>query len=144
MVQNYEKGLQDGDFKEYAEDGKTMVSEGQYIEGERHGNWIVNTGIERSEGRYRNGERHGKWKTHCLQEGKITFEGSFVDGIPNGKHVYYQANGKILEEGYYTMGQLNGIWKKYDEKGQLYVTVTYRNNDEIKYDNIRTESHIKR
>ena len=144
MVQNYEKGLQDGDFKEFAEDGKTMVSEGQYIEGERHGNWIVNTGIERSEGRYRNGERHGKWKTHCLQEGKITFEGSFVDGIPNGKHVYYQANGKILEEGYYTMGQLNGIWKKYDEKGQLYVTVTYRNNDEIKYDNIRTESHIKR
>jgi antitoxin component YwqK of YwqJK toxin-antitoxin module len=143
IEQNYEKGLQDGDFKEFADDGKTIISEGQYIEGERHGNWIINTGIERSEGRYRNGERHGKWKNFSVETNRLTFEGSYVDGIPNGKHVYYQENGKILEEGNYTMGQLHGTWRKYDENGQVFVTIVYRNDDEIRYDNIRTDAHIR-
>jgi antitoxin component YwqK of YwqJK toxin-antitoxin module len=144
IVQNYEKGLQDGKYREFADDGKTIISEGDYIEGERHGNWVINTGIERSEGRYRNGERHGRWKIYSVNNGQLTFEGSFVDGIPNGKHTYFQENGKILEEGTYSMGHLNGVWRKYDENGQLFVTITYRNDDEIRYDNIRTDAHIKR
>jgi antitoxin component YwqK of YwqJK toxin-antitoxin module len=143
IEQTYENGLAEGLFKEFSDDGK-IVAEGEYVEGERHGNWAINTGFERMEGRYKNGERHGRWKTYSIKDKKTTFEGSYVDGLPHGRHVYYQENGKILEEGFYTMGSLNGVWKKYDEKGQLYVTVTYKNDDEIKYDNIRTDAHIRR
>ncbi len=144
IVQNYVDGLEDGRFQELSENG-TVIAEGDYIEGERHGNWIINTGFERMEGRYRNGERNGKWKTFSAKDKRqISFEGSFVDGIPNGKHVYYQENGKILEEGHYSMGKLNGVWKKYDENGQLYVTIIYKNDDEIRYDHVRTEAHIKK
>ena len=144
IVQNYLNGLEDGNFREFLDDGKTLIAEGDYIEGERHGNWFITTGFERSEGRYKSGERHGRWKNFSVKDKKLTFEGSYVDGLPNGRHVYYQENGKILEEGFYTMGRLNGIWKKYDENGQIYVTITYRNDDEIKYDNVRTEARIKR
>jgi antitoxin component YwqK of YwqJK toxin-antitoxin module len=145
IVQNYVDGLEDGHFAEFLDDGETLVAEGEYIEGERHGDWFINTGLERTEGRYKNGERHGKWRTFYTNEkNKVSFEGSYIDGFPNGKHVYYQENGKILEEGSYTMGKLNGVWKKYDEKGQIYVTITYKNDDEIKYDYVRTEAHIKR
>ena len=144
IVQTYANGLGDGRFTEFLDDGETVVVEGDYIEGERHGNWSITSGFERMEGRYRNGERHGRWRTHSLINGKLMFEGSFVDGLPNGKHVYFQENGRVLEEGSYTMGRLNGVWKKYDERGQVYVTVTYRNDDEIRYDNVRTEAHIRR
>jgi len=144
IIQNYENGLEDGRFREFADDGETLIADGNYIEGERDGNWFINTGSERTEGRYKNGERHGKWRTFSVKEkNKLSFEGSYVDGLPNGKHVYYQENGKILEEGVYTMGKYNGVWKKYDEKGQIYVTITYKNDDEIKYDYVRTEAHIK-
>jgi antitoxin component YwqK of YwqJK toxin-antitoxin module len=144
VIQNYEKGLKDGKFREFAYDGETIISEGHYIEDERHGPWIINTGIERSEGNYRNGERHGKWRNFSVNTGTLTFEGSFVDGIPNGRHTYYQENGKILEQGTFSMGQFNGVWRKFDENGQLFVTITYKNDDEIKYDNVRTDVHIRR
>ena len=144
VVQTYEKGLLEGRFREFADDGKTIVAEGDYVEGERHGNWVIHTGIERSEGRYRNGEKHGRWRTTSIRDRRLVFEGSFVDGLPHGRHVYYQENGKILEEGSYSMGRLNGVWRKYDEKGQLFVTITYRDDDEIRYDNVRTDAHIRR
>jgi antitoxin component YwqK of YwqJK toxin-antitoxin module len=143
-VQNYQAGEQDGMFREFADDGETIVSEGEYVDGERHGNWVVNTGIERSVGRYRSGERHGRWRIYSVNSGRPVFDGSFVDGVPNGRHVYFQENGKILEERHYSMGQFNGVWKKYDENGQLFVTITYRNDDEIRYDHVRTDAHIRR
>ena len=144
IEKTYIDGLADGRYTEFSDDGETIIAQGDYIEGERHGNWFIITGIERSEGRYNNGERHGRWRTFSTVDRRPIFEGSFVDGVPNGRHVYFQENGKILKEGFYSMGRLHGIWKKYDEKGQVYVTVTYRNDDEIRYDHVRTEAHIRR
>ncbi len=144
ITQTYVNGVEDGDFREYFEDGK-IIAQGEYIDGERHGDWTINTGLEVMSGRYRNGERHGKWKTYSLKNDKrITFEGSYVDGVPNGRHIYYQENGKPLEEGSYSMGKQNGVWKKYDEKGNVFVTILYRNDDEIRYDNVRVESREKK
>lgn len=143
ITQTYLNGKEDGEFKEYFEDG-AIIAQGDYIEGERHGDWIINTGFEIMEGRYRNGERHGKWKTYSINDkSQITFVGSFVDGIPNGRHIYYQENGKVLEEGSFSMGRQNGTWKKYDEKGGVNVTILYKNNEEIRYNNVRTEPRIK-
>ncbi len=34
------------------------------------------------------------------------------------------------------MGIKNGDWKKYDENGQLYLTITYKQGKEVKYDGI--------
>jgi len=144
IIQNFENGLLDGPFTEFAFDGETIVSEGYYIDGERHGDWIINTGTERSVGRYRNGEIHGRWRTYSIATGRVIFEGSFVDGIPNGRHVYFQENGRVLEEGHFTMGRLNGVWRTYDEAGNLFVTVTYRHDDQIRFDRVRTDAHIRR
>jgi len=144
VIQNFENGLKDGHFVEFAFDGETVISEGEYIDGERHGNWVIFTGTERSEGRYRNGEPHGRWRTYSTTTGRVLFEGSFVDGVPNGRHVYFQENGRILEEGNFMMGRLNGVWRKYDENGNLFVTVTYRHDDQIRFDRVRTDAHIRR
>jgi antitoxin component YwqK of YwqJK toxin-antitoxin module len=144
IEQAFIDGMEDGAFREYAEDG-TIIAQGDYIEGLQHGDWVIYTGLEQTEGRFKDGERHGKWKTYSIgSESKLMFEGTYVDGIPNGRHIYYQDNGKILEEGVYSMGKQNGTWKKYDERGQVYVTIMYKNDDEVRYDNVRTEPRVKK
>ena len=42
-----------------------------------------------------------------------------------GKHKYYYPNGKIKEEGKYSAGLKDGDWKKYNEEGELVLTIFY-------------------
>lgn len=127
-------GLADGMMTEYSENEK-IITQGDYIEGKEEGFWFYVVGDSREEGDYSEGMRNGKWKSY-YGDGSISYEGKFVDDLPNGEHTWYWDNGKIKKQGKYSMGRKNGDWKKYDFSGQLFINISYQAGKEIKYDGI--------
>ena len=56
------------------------------------------------EGEYLNGERNGKGKEYNYLNGKLEFEGEYLNGERNGKGKEYIRNGKLEFEGEYLNG----------------------------------------
>ena len=81
------------------------------------------------------GREDGVWKEY-YPDGKISFEGEFLDGQETGVHKFYWPNGKLHEERVYRLGLPDGTWKLFDESGVQVVTITYRNGEEIKAEGI--------
>jgi len=88
------------------------------------------------EGSYKEGSRNGVWK-YWYDNGNLNFTGNFTDDNSDGKHTFYWENGKVKEEGYYVMGKREGEWYKYNFDGTLFLTTSYKNGIEIKYDGIK-------
>lgn len=55
--------------------------------------------------------------------GKILHQSNFENG--NGTWKFFWSNGKLSEEGKYTAGRKDGIWKRYSQNGNLESTVIY-------------------
>jgi len=133
--EEYYQGKRDGNFIEYSRDGE-IISEGQYLDGEMNGNWKSTIGDHREEGNYIVGLRDGMWR-YLDNEGNVLYRGRYVQDNPDGYHFYYYTNGRIKEEQYYDMGLRHRTWKKYDEEGLLEMTITYRNDEEVRINGIR-------
>ncbi len=131
-IDQYKNGLLDGYSVEYYENGK-ILSEGNYIEDEKDGFWYFRNGDAVLQGSYFEDMRSGKWQYFYTKGGQLMFEGSFVDDLPEGKHVYYWENGKIKEEGSFAGYKKQGIWKKFDEHGNLVIIIEYNRGEEINY-----------
>ena len=101
-----------------------------------NGNWKSTIGDHREEGNYIVGLRDGMWR-YLDDEGNVLYRGRYVQDNPDGYHFYYYANGRIKEEQYYDMGLRHRTWKKYDEEGLLEMTITYRNDEEVRINGIR-------
>ena len=69
----------------------------------------------------------------------LSFEGNYVQGNPDGKHKYYYANGVLKEEQYYSQGIKEKHWKKYDEAGNLIITISYADNREVRINGERID-----
>ena len=136
--ENFYNGLADGLMTEYDEKGE-IITQGEFIEGLEDGMWFYEMGDHREEGEYIDGLRNGVWK-YFFDDGKLSFEGKFIDDNPNGKHIYYWDNGNIKEEGFYSMGRKEGEWKKFDYEGVLLLVISYKNGIETKYDGIKIKS----
>ena len=78
----------------------------------------------RMEGTYKNGLRDGKWN-YWYQNGTLWSEGFFKNGKSDGKRTTYYENGKIRYEGTYKEETRIGIWRFYDEQGKLIEEVDY-------------------
>jgi len=76
------------------------------------------------------GLRNGEWKSY-YPDGKLRFKGSYRQGNPEGHHVLYYENGRTREDRYYRNGFRSRTWKKYDELGEVILTITYRDDVEI-------------
>ncbi len=74
-----------------------------------------------------------------ISDGKLAYEGNYIQGNPDGEHVYYYNNGKIKEIDYYVMGIAEKNWKKYDENGVLLITITYKDNREYRINGEKIE-----
>ena len=136
--ENYVKGRQHGLSVQYT-DSATIVAQGEYVEGEREGFWIEDVGDSREEGNYIMGEKNGVWKTYYRNR-QLHHTGNFIQGEPDGRHLLYYPDGTLKEEQYYVMGRRDKNWKKYHENGSLFLTITYRNDEEIRINGIRIES----
>ncbi|MFC2107468.1 toxin-antitoxin system YwqK family antitoxin [Bacteroidota bacterium] len=133
--ESYYEGLPDGISTEYDELGE-IITNGEYIGGEKEGPWFYEMGDHREEGSYSVGEMHGDWLFH-FNDGTLSFEGRFIEGNPHGKHVWYWKNGNKKDEGYYMNGRKHGQWTSFDSSGLPFIVVTYDNGIEKKYDGIK-------
>jgi len=133
--ETYFNGMIDGFSIEYDEYG-AVIAEGEYLEDEKEGKWNFNYGDHKSEGEYSIGMRHGKWKSY-YSDGVLNFEGEFIDDNPNGNHTWYWPNGLKKTEGKYIMGLKDGDWNKYNYDGTPFITISYENGVEKKYDGIK-------
>lgn len=129
-------GIPDGMYKEFTFDGK-LWARGNYEDSLRQGNWLVTHRGYKEVGKYDYGVRQGEWRHY--KGDVLVYEGKFVDGLPNGKHVAFWDNGNKKYEGVYNMGEKNGEWRRYTRTGELFLVITYKFGKEIKYDNKKIE-----
>ena len=142
--ETYFNGSEDGYAVEYSRSGE-IIAAGNYINGEKDGEWTHVVGDHKEVGNYISGLREDKW-TYYYEDGSKKFEGNYVRGLPDGKQFYYYKNGIIQEEQYYNSGIRERIWRKYDELGNVQISIVYRANKEIRIDGVRIrlpESEIK-
>ena len=133
--ENYFNGREDGLFVEYDENGK-VLTRGNYLNGERDGEWFYHVGDHEEKGSYLIGLREGTWK-YYYPDGSLKYEGAYSQGNPDKRHKYYYPSGILKEDQYYEMGIREKNWRKYDEEGNVLMTITYRNNVEQRINGIR-------
>lgn len=129
------EGREDGISVEYNDTG-AVVSKGQYIDGERDGQWIIDIGEHREEGEYRVGQRYGVWK-YYFRNGKLKFEGKFMDGREEAEHISYYDNGNIRDRGRYKFGEREGDWTYFTVEGDIITVVNYERGEVARVDGIR-------
>ncbi len=133
--EEYFQGKRDGVYTEYSEEGN-IIAQGEYVDGERNGEWIFKNGDISEQGNYLMGLRDGLWKEFYYDEA-LRFKGNFINGEPDGKQLIYFENGKVMEERYFKNGMRHKTWKKYDEMGEVVLTVTYRDDVEISVNGVK-------
>lgn len=127
----YLYGNLDGEVIEYSEIGD-IISKGNYIEGYKEGEWTYIIGDQKHIGKYVMGQKDGKWKSFYIESNNLSFEGYYLQGMPNGKHIYYYPNELEKEERYYDAGIKVKSWTKYDEFGKIILVVQYKNGKEYR------------
>jgi antitoxin component YwqK of YwqJK toxin-antitoxin module len=132
------RGVLNGMSTQYS-DSATIVAVGEYIDGEREGFWIEEVGDAREEGNYTAGLKSGVWRTYH-KDGKLNHIGTFVEGVPDGKHLFYYPDGTLKEEQNYVMGRRHRNWRKYYENGNVFLTITYNNDQEIRINGMRIDN----
>lgn len=141
LDQEYYMGRLEGNSIEY-NDSAQVVAKGKYVDGREEGHWVYLQGGELSEGNYVSGEKDGLWKSYWSSKGKdkrLSFQGRFTGGLPDGRHQYFNENGKLAEEGYYRQGKRIGTWIKYDADGLPELRIRYDNREEeTRYNGKRT------
>ncbi len=128
--ESYFNGREDGEMIEYSETGK-IISKGNFINGEKEGEWSYFAGDHIEQGRYITGLREGEWLYYYM-DGKLHFEGKFVQDFADGRQKFYYTSGGIKEERFYEMGIKERSWKKYDELGNLIMVIMYKKDIEYR------------
>lgn len=131
----------DGEWLEYHKNG-TLKVEGQYLEGQKQGEWITyfsngkvesrlsyagdradgdfrnwhENGNKAEVGKWHNGEKAGEWVSWHAN-GKIAGAVSYKDGMPNGRGISYYDNEKPKVRGEWKTGQKHGNWIEYYRSG---------------------------
>lgn len=143
--EDYYQGRRDGQYTEFTRTGE-IIAQGTYADGERNGEWKFKSGDNTEKGTYLIGLRDGEW-TATYPNGKIRFRGEYRQGNPEGHHVLYYDTGRIKEDRYYRNGMRTRTWKKYDENGEVILTVTYRDDVETNINGVSInlpESGVRR
>lgn len=137
LEEAYFNGKEEGYSVEYNEN-EEIIAKGEYYDGEKEGEWFYKVGDEKQEGVFVGGMKDGKWK-YYYDTGQLKFEGNYIQGVPDGIHRYYYPNGNIKEEQNFSNGIKQKHWKKYDELGNLFLTISYEDNKEIRINGVKVK-----
>ena len=132
LEEEYVDGFEDGPSVEYSDSGQ-VIAQGNFVEGFKDGVWVYKIGSIKETGRYFEGEKQGLWRQFYLDNGKVAFEGEYLNGIENGYHRYYHPNGLPKRRGKYNLGIRDGLWEYLDDRGNVRLTIKYENGEEIEY-----------
>ncbi|HJZ41959.1 MAG TPA: hypothetical protein VJ203_16435 [Bacteroidales bacterium] len=135
--EEYFEGREEGIYVEYDTLGE-VITKGTYFDGQREGEWYYKVGDYSEIGKYIGDLKDGKWQAF-YSDSKLKYEGTFIQGNPDEEHIYYYNNGKIKEIAYFVMGIAVKNWRKYDENGNLLLTITYRDNKEYRINGQKIE-----
>ena len=105
----YKNGEKNGYCKEYYKDGMIKF-EGQYFYGKK---WTGDGYDANNNIKYKIKEGRGYVKTYFYYTARLLFEGEYINGEINGKGKEYDENGRIKYEGEYLNGLRNGKGKEY-------------------------------
>jgi antitoxin component YwqK of YwqJK toxin-antitoxin module len=96
-------------------------------------------GNYRSIGKYTDDQQDSIWKEYYIDNDKVRYEGNYNQGRADGKHTWYYPDGRIETEGQYSMGIMEDKWRYYDTDGNLFLTITYKDDVEIRYDAVKVQ-----
>lgn len=136
--ENYLNGKREGALIEWNDSGR-VITKGEYIDGLKEGKWFYEIQDYREEGTYKSDQKDGPWESYFVDNNQVRFAGKFIEGFPDGKHSYYFHDGKLSEEGKYIMGNKNGNWEYYNPDGTILLTITFKNNREVKFDGVKVK-----
>ena len=101
----YLNGEKNGKGKEYYYYGNNLIFDGEYLNGKK---WNVKGDINNNNCKLENGKGYIKVISN---NGKVIFEGNYLNGERNGKGKEYYDNGNLIYEGEYLNGKRNGNGK---------------------------------
>ena len=130
--EQYRKGKENGEFIEWNITGE-LLNQGVYQNGLKQGDWIEDVNDHREEGAYLDGMKDEEWK-HFNTDGKQSFKGTFIYGLPDGKHTFYQEKGGVDHIERYEGGVKQGKWIFYNSDNLIEQTREYRQGELIKVD----------
>lgn len=130
--ETYVNGNREGEMTDYDEDGNVELV-GNWMDNKKEGLWKYQTADYLEFGNYVNDEPDSVWVSYYMPSKKKYFEGRFQQGVPVGIHQGYHSNGAKKYVGNYVNGMKDGDWKLYDENGFNFLTITYSNDIEIKW-----------
>lgn len=141
--ESYRNGKEDGLSVEFSPESDT-VAFGAFIEGERDGEWFFREGDQTMKGKFTDGQLDGLWQHRYLENGKLSFSGTFQQGIATGLHQAYYFDGTLKWHGKYEGGKREGLWRSYASDGSLYLTIEYKEGVEIKYEGVKILPEFER
>lgn len=130
--ENYVNGKHEGEFRDYDENGKVTL-QGNFVDDKKEGRWLYETPEYLEFGNYTNDQPDSVWKSYYMPGKVKRYEGKFEAGEPVGIHTFNYPNGSRVFIGNYISGMKDGDWKYYDDSGINYLTITYKNDIEIKW-----------
>ena len=93
-IYNFRKGLEEGLMVEDSDSGK-IITKGNFIEGEREGDWFYEIGDHMEKGSYKNGLMYGEGVFYYKNNNK-SFKDNYIMEVTDGEHVYYYPNVKVM------------------------------------------------
>ncbi len=104
---------------EYYHSGK-IAGQGPRLGSRKVGRWryfLEADGTLLSEGDYSDGLKTGEWLGY-FPNGQVASRGFYAAGEPDGSWTYYHPNGRISSTGSFTAGRKDGYWVSYDTDGR--------------------------
>jgi antitoxin component YwqK of YwqJK toxin-antitoxin module len=77
-------------------------------------------------------ELKGEILTHYYKSGKKKAKGKFISGKFEGKWLFYNENGVLIQEGNFRNHEKNGSWKRFNENGELVYHETFKEGKKLK------------
>lgn len=71
-------------------------------------------------------------KKEYFDDGTLKVEKTLKDGLEHGRYISYFNNGSVEKVGLKIKGKMNGVWKNYNELGEI-VSVNHYYNDDLLY-----------
>jgi antitoxin component YwqK of YwqJK toxin-antitoxin module len=124
---SYDRGLEDGIWKNYWDNGQFMQEEvwdkGRLV---TTGELTSKTGKKLLRGSMKDG--NGTRKSYHDNE-KLSAEGPYKNGYPEGKWKYYHPNGMVSAEGEMKEGKREGVWRYFHDTGKLEAEGSYSDDE---------------